>query len=155
MSLPSRKHPRLKNYDYNHGCYHITLCTKNRAPSLSKISCAETAADRAQIHLLSYGKICERYLHNIPSTYQNVHLLKYVIMPNHIHILLQLGESVVTIPTIIRSFKRMTHRELGASIWQDSYYDVVIRNETMFQCEWTYIDSNPDKWVEDPYHTLA
>ena len=71
-------------------------------------------------------------------------------MPNHVHILLTLSPSkTADIPTIVRSLKRMVTRELGESIWQDSYYDVIVRNDSMFRDEWEYIDSNPDKWSED------
>ena len=74
----------------------------------------------------------------------------YIIMPNHIHILLTLdAECNTSIPTVVRSLKRMVARELGESVWQDSYYDVIIRNDSMFQDEWEYIDRNPDKWAED------
>ena len=82
--------------------------------------------------------------------YSDVNLIRYAIMPNHVHLLILLGpEATVSIPTIVRSLKRMVNRDLGTSIWQNSFYDVVIRNEAMFQCEWLYIDSNPDKWAED------
>ena len=82
--------------------------------------------------------------------YTGVDVLKYVIMPNHIHLLLLLGpQATAPVPTIIRSLKRMIRRDAPNAIFQDSYYDVIIRNDVMFRCEWSYIDSNPDKWEED------
>ncbi len=151
MDLPSRKHPRLKNYDYSHcGCYHITICVKNRKPILSRIICANSPAGRSRTHLSRIGRMVEQYIQNIPNVYRGISLDKYVIMPNHIHLLLSLdSEASVSVPTVVRSLKRMVTRELGESIWQDSFYDVVIRNDTMYQCEWAYIDTNPDKWAED------
>ena len=151
MALPQRKHPRLKNYDYAQcGCYHLTFCTQNRKPILSRIVPATCACDRAQIDLHHAGQIADHYIRNIPNVYSDVELIKYAIMPNHVHLLILLGpEATVSVTTIVRSLKRMVNREVGASIWQDSFYDVVIRNEAMFQCEWLYIDSNPDKWTED------
>ena len=39
MSLPKRKHPRLKQHDYSEpGAYFITVCTKNKAHILSRIA---------------------------------------------------------------------------------------------------------------------
>ena len=151
MDYPTRKHPRLKDYDYSQcGCYHLTLCIKSRRPILSHILSAPTPALRAQIHLSSIGKITERYILNIPKVYSGVQRVKYVIMPNHVHLLILLEpQASVSVPTIIRSLKRMINKECGQSIWQDSYFDVVIRNDVMFQCEWNYIDANPDKWAED------
>ena len=151
MDYPSRKHPRLKNYDYSQcGCYHLTFCVKNRRPILSRVIPAPTPAQRAQIQLSSVGKITEHYVKNIPQVYPGVQLIKYAIMPNHVHLLLLLEPQATTsVPTIIRSVKRLVTKELGQPIWQDSFYDVVIRNDAMFQCEWNYIDGNPDKWAED------
>ena len=38
MSLPKRKHPRLKQHDYSEpSAYFITVCTKNKAHILSRI----------------------------------------------------------------------------------------------------------------------
>ena len=151
MFFSQRKHPRLKQYDYaQYGCYHLTFCTQNRKPILSHIVPASSAYGRARTVLHFAGQVTDRYIKNIPNVYTDVELVKYSIMPNHVHLLLLLGpQSSASIPTIIRSLKRMVNRELKESIWQDSYYDVIIRNETMFQCEWLYIDSNPDKWAED------
>ncbi len=151
MSLPSRKHPRLRNYDYGQcGCYHITICTQDRIPFLSSVVPPITAADRATIVLTSVGEIADRYIRRIPDVYAGVDVLKYVIMPNHIHLLLLLGpQATAPVPTIIRSLKRMIRRDAPNAFFQDSYYDVIIRNDVMFRCEWSYIDSNPDKWEED------
>ena len=155
MVLPERKHPRLKNYDYSQcGCYHITLCVKDRRPILSQVLPASNPAARACIQLSNAGKVVDQYIRNIPDVYPSVSLAKYVIMPNHVHMLVMFGDCANTpVPTIVRSLKRMVNRSLGQSIWQGSYYDVVIRNDIMLQCEWTYIDNNPDKWAEDELFT--
>ena len=151
MSLPARKHPRLKNFDYGQcGCYHVTICTKNRNPVLSSVIPAKTEAERAEIELTNIGHITEGYIQRIPDVYTGVQLIQYVIMPNHVHILLALDlDASADVPTVVRSLKRMVTKEVGRSVWQESFYDVVIRNDIMLQCEWSYIDNNPDKWAED------
>lgn len=155
MSLPIRKHPRLKDYDYSQcGCYHITICTKGRAPILSQIIPAAAHTERASVRLLPYGIVANRYIKNISTAYTGVQLVKYCIMPNHVHLLLLLEPTAsVSVPILVRALKRMITKEVGVSIWQKSFYDVVIRNGTMFQYEWTYIDSNPDKWAMDELYT--
>ena len=151
MPLPKRKHPRLKNYDYSQcGCYHITICVKDRRPILGKIILPESPSERASLLLSKQGQVTERYIRNMENVYCGVSLEHYVIMPNHVHILLKLSSDNTTgIPVIVRYLKRMVTRELGESIWQDSYYDVIVRNDSMFREEWEYIDANPDKWAED------
>jgi hypothetical protein len=37
-------------------------------------------------------------------------------------------------------------------MWQDSYYDRIIRNEKEYQETWKYIDENPVRWLEDEYY---
>ena len=150
MPLPQRKHPRLKDYDYGQcGCYHITICTQGHRNCLSCIIPPQTITDRAQIQLTHWGNIAEKYIQQIEQIHVGVHVDKYAIMPNHIHVLILLDEQVsTTIPKIVHGFKRMVSREIGQSIWQESFYDVVIRNGVMYQCEWNYIDGNPDKWTE-------
>jgi len=151
LALPERKHPRLKGYDYSQcGCYHITLCTKDRQPVLAQVIPAGNPYVRASIRLTACGETAKRYIENISGLYRGVALDKYVIMPNHVHLLLSFQEGAATsVPDVVRSLKRMVTRELGRSIWQVSYHDVIIRNDIMYQCEWTYIDQNPDKWAED------
>ena len=149
--LPVRKHPRLKNYDYSQcGCYHITICTKNHRPILSRIIPANSPGGRPAVFLYHAGRITENYILNIPQVYSGVILDKYVIMPNHVHLLISLGpEAAVSVPTVIRSLKRMAGREIGEAIWQDSFFDTIIRNDAIYQREWRYIDENPDKWIQD------
>jgi REP element-mobilizing transposase RayT len=40
----------------------------------------------------------------------------------------------------------------GRKIWQESFYDEIIRNEAAYLEIWKYIDENPTKWVEDKYY---
>ena len=58
----------------------------------------------------------------------------YVIMPNHIHLIIELFNgsmwaSTPTIPQIIKSLKIMITKGIGHSIWQRNYYEHIIRNE--------------------------
>ena len=151
MTLPIRKHPRLKNYDYSQcGCYHLTICVKNRRPILSKIIPTDSVSGRPVVQLFAAGRITEHYIQNIPTVYSGVAVDKYVIMPNHVHLLISLSmETDVSVYTIVRSLKRMINRELGENIWQESFYDCVISSEALYRCEWRYIDENPDKWLQD------
>ena len=43
----------------------------------------------------------------------------------------------------------MVTKESGQAIWQDSYYDHVVRSERDYQEIWRYIDENPVKWEMD------
>lgn len=160
MDLPKRKPTRLKEFDYSTpGSYFITICTKDRKKLLSKITVGDDALIVPQNHLSGYGLICDKYIKNMNVIYENVSVDKYIIMPNHIHLLITIhGTMKASSPTknigsIIRSFKTMVTRETGISIFQRSYHDHIIRNEKDYQKIWQYIDANAAKWEEDCFYT--
>ena len=97
-----------------------------------------------------------KHIEDIPKHYPIVCVDNYVIMPNHIHLLLQIhsdcsGRSVIapTISTVIRMMKGAASKTVGFSLWQKGFYDHVIRNETDYLDIWNYIDGNPGRWEED------
>ncbi|MBE6540391.1 MAG: hypothetical protein E7674_06600 [Ruminococcaceae bacterium] len=44
------------------------------------------------IELTKYGQIADKYINQLNDFYKNINVLKYVIMPNHIHLLLQIPD---------------------------------------------------------------
>ena len=88
----SRKNTRLPGYDYNTpGVYFLTICTENRLCLLSRIV-GTGVLDGPEVQLSPYGRIAAKYLDQLNSFYDNVSVESYVIMPNHIHILLYIKE---------------------------------------------------------------
>lgn len=95
------------------------------------------------------------------STYNDIKIEKYVIMPNHVHLLITLCNEKQSdspqnsrIPFWVSTFKRFTNKTSGQDLWQRSYYDHIIRDEEDFLIKWNYIDSNPAKWtLDDMYVT--
>lgn len=87
MELPKRKPTRLKTFDYStDGYYFITICTKNKEKILCDIV-GDGALDVPKIKLSKIGQIVNKYIistNNIPK----ISVDKYVIMPNHIHLIL-------------------------------------------------------------------
>lgn len=160
MILPKRKPTRLKGYDYSTaGAYFITICVKNRKELLSKIIVGDDAYIVPKNQISNYGSICDKYINNINNKYENVTVDKYVIMPNHIHLIIFLhGTMKASSPTknikdIIRSFKTMVTKEIGTSIWQRSYHDHIIRDTNDYQKIWEYIDTNVQRWDKDCFYT--
>lgn len=152
MELPQRKKIRVGEYDYSQcGAYFVTICTQNRRPVLSNI-----VGDDAHIVPKRYGQIAEKYLKNAAE------IEKYVIMPDHIHMLIRLEEQgaekrspqASRIASIVRSIKTLTTKEIGEPIFQRSYYDHVIRNQRDYNEIWEYIENNPRKWMLKKQGTL-
>ncbi len=157
--LPKRKHPRLKNYDYSlNGSYFITVCTNDRKPVLGHISPRKSINTLPEIVLSEKGEIARKYIDSITSVYSDVILENYVIMPNHIHLLITLCENdkekKTDIFQIIKAYKRLTAREIGYQIWQESFFDEIIKDDTHFQNVWEYIENNTCKWEDDKYFIL-
>ena len=102
----------------------------------------------------------EQAIREIPAHYSNVRLDKYVVMPNHIHLILAIDQSVgrmisaptKSLSTIVGSMKRYTSKMVGFPLWQKSFHDHVIRNAADYLRVWDYIDTNPLKWREDCYY---
>lgn len=88
---------------------------------------------------------------------------KYVVMPNHIHMIVRLpdGDGAMRtspptrLPAVVRHFKRRITQAVGVNIWQRSCHDHIIRNEEDCLRILEYIDTNPAGWREDCYNTEA
>ncbi len=149
MPYPVRKYPRMKNFDYHAGgTFCVTICSKNK----QKIFGTVVDGDEACVHLSPLGQLVQETVLCIPSAYTGVKLLNYTVMPNHIHLLLQIPhENPTSLFTIVRSTKSIVTRHAGQTIWQGSFYEHVVRNEQDALRFWKYIDENPKKWTLDPY----
>ena len=133
------------------------------------------------VQLSEYGMIADKHINKINTLQKGLLVDKYIIMPNHIHMIIIVERGVndstealndgamwgvddgamwtsrptsstnAAIPSIIRSFKTMVTKEIGFSLWQATYHDRIIRNEDEYQRIWQYIDENPLHWAEDDY----
>ena len=112
MEQPVRKKNRLENYDYSqNGAYFITICTDKRKCLLSTIVGA--IIDRpAYAQLTEWGRYAEEAILRIPLCYPDVALEKYVIMPNHIHLLL-LIDGVPGRPRVAPTISRIVQQTKG------------------------------------------
>ncbi len=86
-NLPNRKLIRHKHFDYNEGVVFITICTQNRRNLLSQIV-GTGVPDGPRVELTEFGIIVDKYILQLNRFYENISIEKYVIMPNHIHLLL-------------------------------------------------------------------
>ncbi len=152
-----RKPNRLRNYDYSqNGCYFITICTKDKKHLLSHIKNVGEGfhALPKEIVKTPIGYDFEKTLFVVANKY-NFTVDNYVIMPNHVHLLLTFdndymgGRGNPPLPKVIGEIKSYTtklYRERKNDskliLWQRSFYDHIIRNEEDFQNTWKYIEYN-------------
>ena len=106
--------------------YHIRFSTKNRTP------------------LFDFQQGCKlaKLIHKAHADYRTGSLC-WVIMPDHIHLLSQLGQEV-SLSQLVRKIKsdytRMTE---ATSLWQDGFFDRALRKEDDLKAVARYIIANP------------
>ncbi|MDO4230182.1 MAG: hypothetical protein Q4C98_10230 [Capnocytophaga sp.] len=77
--IHNRRSVRLKGYDYSgEGLYFITICCQNKEHFFGEIT-------NGDIELSDIGRIANQCWKEIPNHFKNVVLHSFVIMPNHIH----------------------------------------------------------------------
>lgn len=155
---------RLPGYDYtSEGYYFVTVCTREKRCVLGTVVGEGLAPP--EVRLSFVGQMVQEEVSQLPERFPQVTIDKYVIMPNHIHVILHLGAGgaspahTASLSGILGALKSLTTRKWnqvraisGEPLWQRSYYDHVIVNEQDYLRIWQYIDENPAKWREDTYY---
>ena len=162
MARPTRKNPRLADYDYaNAGAYFVTICTHQKQSVFGQI-------ESGAMELNQCGQVAERIWRDIPIHFPSVDLDEWVVMPNHIHGILFIDDGRARhasplhhrpkLGTVICAYKsaaaRLINQTRGTprvSLWQRNYYEHVIRNELSLAEIREYIVNNPLKWELDEY----
>ena len=146
--FPVRKHPRLRNFDYS-SCnyYFITICTQDK-------NCLFGSPGNLSV----FGKIAEDCLQHIESHFAQIYVDKWVVMPNHIHAIVILPGNHVELPTVIGQYKSAVTKKIhllnpDIKVWQSSFHDHIIRNQTDYERIWVYIDTNPARWLNDCFYS--
>ena len=151
--IPTRKTIRLKNWNYaKPGYYFITICTKDKACLLWEI----VGTPPGRPPLSAAGEMINREIQITNNIYQYVKIDKYVIMPNHVHLIICLNGCPGGIPTIskiVNQLKGSVSKQIGFKLWQPRFHDRIIRNESEYQKIWQYIENNPMTWEHDCYFT--
>ncbi len=160
-----RRNTRLQNFDYNTpGAYFITICTENRKCLLSRINRTSILSEPT-IDLLPYGKTAAKIINQLDNFYDCLSVNSYVIMPNHIHLLLRVLAVPSGTPTstkqnnvlsrFVSTFKRFCNKEFGGNIWQTHFYDHIIRDQADYDKHLEYIYENPFGWQSDDLYSDA
>ncbi len=163
MSLSERKRTRLAHYDYGRsGAYFITICTHDRRCTLSRIVGEVSPLPKLSVA----GCIAEQCILDIHSHYPTYTVDHYVIMPNHIHILILnrgeygRGDPSPTVIEVVGWLKYRMTKEInekkgtnGASQFQRSFHDHIVRDRDDYLRIAKYIQENPQRWQYDCFYT--
>ena len=82
--MGTRKSIRLKHYDYAQaGCYFVTICAKDKHELFGRVV-------KGQLLLSEFGHVVKREIETIPQIRNECAIEKFVIMPNHIHLIVRI-----------------------------------------------------------------
>jgi len=114
-----------------------------------------------EMSLSSSGAIIRTLWRSLPERYKGVSLDEFVVMPNHVHAIVELVESEMLLPHLIGAFKSVSTKAVNASqgtpgrrLWQRSFHEHVIRDEPARDRIREYIQNNPPKWHIDRENPL-
>jgi REP element-mobilizing transposase RayT len=165
-----RESIRLKGFDYSMpGFYFITVCTKNREKLFGEVR-------GGRMELNTGGLVVLDCWNTIPLHYQTVKLHRFVVMPNHIHGIIEITsitharksdyakrenkyQHIIpgSLGSIVRGF------EIGVTkwfrkntdiytVWQRNFHDTIIRSPGAFLNISNYIRDNPKNWDRDIFN---
>ena len=168
-----RKTIRLKGFDYSsEGAYFVTICTQDRKQILSEIITI-TPVDTTNfcvgeglappvysVKLKPCGEVVYEQIKLLESRFQNVHITDFVIMPDHIHMIIFLNRKAggaspsPTLNDVVCAFKSLTSRickqKYGVQkMFQRSFAEHVIRDREDYDKHRRYIYENPLRWYYD------
>ena len=141
---------RLQKHNYSSsGYYFITICAKNKKCFFGNI-----INDVMQLN--DVGKIVQKHWLKIPNHFPLVTLDEFVIMPNHIHGILVIRNTMrkkICLGLIINQYKRICTIKIKQNYnffaWQTRFYDRIIWNNISLENTRQYIRNNPYKWNRD------
>jgi len=167
--FPNRKNIRLQDFDYSSpGAYFLTLCTQDKKPyfwngeDCSQLEWNVVGANCVRprhLPLSKAGGVALEELERWNETYPTVSLAAYVVMPNHLHVMLIISadesgrpQVAPTVSRMVQQFKGAVTKRLGKSVWQKSFIDHVIRNKQDYDVRMNYLMENPLKWTLDEFY---
>lgn len=189
--MKNRKRNRMKGFDYSSdNLYFVTMCVQDRLCCLGSVILIESAVGTGRdlsvhpnesspneflkkMELNKFGEIVQNRMYWLSEQYQYIDIHNFVIMPNHVHVILEIDSKksagasrdlsvqneeikIKSLSGLIGAFKTTSSKiihEYGFLdfAWQRSFHDHIIRNEKSYLNISNYIDSNPDKWTVDTF----
>jgi putative transposase len=160
--MHSRKHITLRDFDYSSAnAYFITVCTKN-------LCCYFGEIRNGIMGYSEIGNVASSYLQAIPRIRSDVALDEFIVMPNHVHCILEIkGQSFSlenckryskpvagSVSVIMNQYKGSVKKWANANAfpdfeWQGRFYDHVICDNEEYWAIKNYIICNPSNWSKD------
>jgi REP element-mobilizing transposase RayT len=152
----------MPGFDYRTpGPYVMTICTYRRQWRFGLVT------PECEMESNAAGRMVAEIWKDIPNQFPTVTLDAFVVMPNHIHGILQLDAADIDrnpdIADVIGWFKTVTTNRyiwgvraagwprFDRHVWQRDYFEHVVRNDIELTRYREYIANNPTMWAIDKY----
>lgn len=177
----------MKGFDYSSdNLYFVTICVKDMLccfgeiiegtsrdlsvqEDINKSNHSNSKEDQSnsnecqhqKMQLNKYGLIVQERLGWLPVQYPYVAIHNSVIMPNHLHLILEIDSSSVSkeikiksLSSLMGAFKTTASKLIHETgflefAWHRSFHDHIIRDDKAYKNIHAYIDENPKNWFED------
>lgn len=115
---------------------------------------------------LPLGEMLETVWHELPQRFPDVSIAAMIVMPDHVHGIIWItGQDGISAPTslgkVIQTFKSLTTHHymhgvrthgwpvFSRKLWQQNYYEHIIRSESSLERHREYIVANPHRrWMK-------
>jgi len=154
-SYSPRRHPRLAGYDYRTaGYYFVTVCTQDRLPIFGSI-------DARTMHVNAAGEMVKKVWPDLLDLHPGVAIDIEAVLPDHIHAIVVLDDDprrTLSLSDLVHRYKSLTTKryshgvrddgwpQYGGKLWQEGFYDHVIRQDGELDVVRRYILENPLRW---------
>ena len=164
---PEKKHrPMLRNanIDYSHGTFFVTI-----QAAFNKTIFGAIVGEKSVLNEL--GKAIQESLQALGERYPGTEVIEFIVMPNHVHILLrlarrrdnhkhQLGYVIGRFKSwIAKIYRDMLAQgqvvDVGQTPWQRDYWDKLVTTEEQLEGYRRYIRQNPAKWTRDRFGAVT
>lgn len=173
-----RRSIRLKGYNYAQaGLYFVTICTHNRECLFGEIDANLLQPNHAGIMIRKWwleleNKFTSIQLHEFIVMPNHVHGIIQIVEadlcvcpePNNaidsetagahtgapLHTMVQWFKTMTT-NDYIQQVKSHDWKRFDGKLWQRNYHEHIIRNEASYLKIAEYIQTNPQKWLDDLY----
>jgi REP element-mobilizing transposase RayT len=149
--LPKRRSIRMPDFDYTQaGAYFVTIRTHRRTCILAEV------VEENRVVLTDAGGWVYEIWASMAAVDAGVAPGEFIVMPNHLHGILWLGDGTAGVPAVVGAFKSLSTRRVnavtgrvGTHLWQRGYHEHVIRSDAALDRIREYIAGNPAKWHVD------
>ncbi|MGZ9735899.1 transposase [Flavobacterium sp. GNP002] len=170
--MKNRKRNRMLGYDYSqNNLYFVTICVQDRKCYFGNVNTVGTGRDLSvhesmnkYMELNECGSIAQKQWNWLGNQYGYVVLHSFIIMPNHVHAILEIDSNLISdceikiksLSELIGAYKTTSSKQIHLAgftgfTWQRSFHDHIIRNGGSYERISNYIETNPEKWNTDVF----